>query len=327
MGTSDGMRLLWRCAHLRIACSTLYIGASLLTAPVLRAQEVGVAAVVAFTEGPAVDGDGNVYFSELVSEHIMKLTPSGVLSTFREDSNNANGLLFDQQGRLVAAEGAQPSLTAASAKRTPQVTRTDLKTGRVEILADGSQCPGLTGPNDVTMDGKGRLYFTDLPGAAVYRIDAPKKVTRILAAPEVETPNGITVSPDDKTLYLIESNTAAGGARMIRAYDLLPDGGVSNMRIFYNFYPGRGGDGMSIDRQGNLYVSAGQSRTRGTSETLDNKAGVYVISPAGKLLKFVPIPEDTVTNNAFGGPDMKTLYVTAGKTLYKIRTEVAGLPR
>jgi gluconolactonase len=99
------------------------------------------------------------------------------------------------------------------------------------------------------------------------------------------------------------------------------------MRVHYNFSPGRSADGMSIDTQGNLYASAGMNQPRGTTETLDNKAGVYVISPEGKLLKFIPIPEDLITNNAFGGPDMKTLYITAGKTLYKVRTDVAGLPR
>jgi gluconolactonase len=84
---------------------------------------------------------------------------------------------------------------------------------------------------------------------------------------------------------------------------------------------------MSIDQEGNLYASAGMNQLRGTSETLDNKAGVYVISPEGKLLEFIPIPEDFITNNAFGGTDMRTLYVTAGKTLYKVRTKIAGLPR
>jgi gluconolactonase len=114
---------------------------------------------------------------------------------------------------------------------------------------------------------------------------------------------------------------------MIRAYDLLPDGTARNMRVLYNFYPGRSADGMSIDTQGNLYASAGLYLTRNTSETLDTKCGVYLISPDGKLLKFIPIPEDFITNNAFGGPDMKTLYVTAGKTLYKIRLDIAGLAR
>ena len=84
---------------------------------------------------------------------------------------------------------------------------------------------------------------------------------------------------------------------------------------------------MSIDTQGNLYLSAGMNQLRGTSETLDTKAGVYVVSPEGKLLGFIPIAEDLITNNAFGGADMKTLYVTAGKTLYKVRSEIAGLPR
>jgi gluconolactonase len=252
---------------------------------------------------------------------------NGVLSTFREHSNNANGLLIDPQGRLVACEGAESNRTGVPVTFKPQVTRTDLRTGTVEVLADNYQGKPFVGPNDVTIDGKGRLYFTDLPGGAVYRIDGPGQLARILAAPEIERPNGIQISPGDDRLYLIEANQAQGGARMIRSYDLQPDGTVRNMRVHYNFFPGRSADGMSIDTQGNLYASAGLNQLRGTSETLDTKAGVHVISPQGKLLKFIPITEDTITNNAFGGPDMKTLYVTAGKTLYKIRTEIAGLPR
>ena len=89
------------------------------------------------------------------------------------------------------------------------------------------------GPNDVTIDGKGRLYFTDLPGGAVYRIDADGRLASILAAPDVQRPNGIQVSPDDRKLYLIEANQAQGGARMIRSYDLQPDGTVRNMRVHY----------------------------------------------------------------------------------------------
>jgi gluconolactonase len=197
----------------------------------------------------------------------------------------------------------------------------------MEILATRFQGKPLQGPNDVTMDGKGRLYFTDMAGVAVYRIDPSGQLARILAAPDIQRPNGIQISPDDKILYLIEANGTAGGARMIRAYDLLADGTVSNMRVHYNFYPGRSADGMSIDTQGNLYASAGLHQLRGTAETLDTKCGVYVISPQGKLLKFIPIPEDTITNNTFGGPDMKTLYITAGKTLFKVRTEIPGLPR
>jgi gluconolactonase len=307
--------------------ATAVILAGILVPRPALAQQPEIATAVAFTEGPAVDRDGNVYFTEMVAQRIMKLSANGVLSTFREHSNNANGLLIDPQGRLVACEGAGSDRTGVPLKFKPQITRTDLRTGKMEVLADSYQGKPFVGPNDVTIDGKGRLYFTDLPGGAVYRIDGPGKLARILASPEIQMPNGIQISPDDKRLYLIESNRAEGGARMIRAYDLNSDGSVGNMRVHYNFYPGRSADGMSIDREGNLYASAGMNQLRGSSETLDTKTGVYVISPQGSLLRFMAIPEDFITNNAFGGPDMKTLYVTAGKTLYKLRTDIAGLPR
>ena len=293
----------------------------------LGAQQPEIATAVAFTEGPTVDRDGNVYFTELVFQRIMKLDPKGVLTVFRENSNNANGLLIDPQGRLIACEGAGSTRMGVPQQFKPQVTRTDLSTGKMEILADNFEGKPFVGPNDVTIDSKGRLYFTDLPGGAVYRLDAPGRVTRILTAPEIQRPNGLQISPDDRTLYVIEANQAQGGARMIRAFDLSAEGTVSRMRVHYNFYPGRSADGMSIDTQGNLYASAGMGQLRGTSETLDTKTGVHVISPDGKLLKFIPIPEDYITNNAFGGPDMRTLYVTAGKTLYRLRTDIAGLPR
>ena len=300
--------------------------ALLLLCPVL-AQEAEIAATVAFTEGPAADRDGNVYFTDIVNQRIMKLGKDGVLSIFRERSNAANGMLIDRQGRLVVCEGAVFERPGVRVEGRPRLTRTDLKTSKTEVLADNYQGKPLVGPNDVTIDGKDRLYFTDLAGAAVYRVDAPGKIERILAAPQVERPNGIQISPDDRTLYLVEANSAQGGARMIRAYDLLPDGSVGNMRVHYNFSPGRSADGMSIDTKGNLWASAGLNSLRGTAETLDTKAGVHVISPEGKLLRFIPIPEDLITNNAFGGEDMRTLYVTAGKTLYKIRSDVPGMPR
>jgi gluconolactonase len=299
---------------------------SMMPSPAV-AQEVEIATAVSALEGPTVDREGNVYFTEMVSQRIMKLSKEGVLSTYRARSNAANGQLIDPEGRLIVCEGAESRRTGVVEKGQPRVTRTNLRTDQIEILADGYQGKPLVGPNDVTIDGKGRLYFTDGPGVAVYRIDAPGKVTRILAAPDIQRPNGIQISPDDTKLYLVEANQTQGGARLIRAYDLQPDGTVRNMRVLYDFHAGRSADGMSIDTQGNLYASAGLHARRGTAETLDTKTGVHVISPAGKLLKFIPIPEDFITNNAFGGPDMKTLYVTAGKTLYKVRTDIAGLPR
>lgn len=302
----------------------------LLTLPLCPQDSgVSVATTVAFTEGPTVDRDGAVYFTETVAHRIMKLAPDGRLSVFRENSNAANGLLFDGQWRLVACEGSNTTLNR------PRVTRTDMKTGRIEILAEFYEGKRLNQPNDVTMDGKGRLYFTDFdrkgperwgtPG--VYRIDADGKVTRLLTPPEIQRPNGIVVSPDDRTLYVVEANGAEGGARMIRAYDLQPDGSIRNMRVFHNFSPGRSADGITIDTQGNVIAAAGLNRPRGTSETLDTRPGVHVLSPQGKLLRYIPIWEDTITNVAYGGPDMKTLYVTAGKTLFQVRMDVAGTRR
>jgi gluconolactonase len=162
---------------------------------------------------------------------------------------------------------------------------------------------------------------------AVYRVDPDGTVAQILKAPEIERPNGIMVSPDDKILYLIEAHIKAGGAKLIRAYDLQEDGSVTNMRVHYTFGPGRSGDGMTVDSQGNLYVAAGINIPRGSDETLDNKTGIYVISPAGKLLRMIPIPEDLVTNVAFGGPDLKTLYVTSGKSLFRTQVEIPGTRR
>ena len=301
----------------------------LVTVPTAT-QQLEIATSVSMLEGPTVDRDGNVYFTDILMQRIMRLGRDGRFSVFREKSNVANGLVIDPQGRLIAAEGSRSPTAERMGIATggvPRVTRTDLKTGRTEILADTYQGKPLSGPNDVTIDGMGRVYVTDSDGGAVYRIDGPRKIARVLAAPDIQRPNGINISPDDKTLYLVEANGAQGGARMIRAYDLLPDGTVRNMRVHYNFYPGRSADGISIDTQGNLYAAAGLHATRGTSETLDTKCGVYVISPQGKLLRFIPIPEDYITNTAFGGADMKTLYVTAGKTLYRLQNDIAGLPR
>ena len=250
------------------------------------------------------------------SARILKYTPGKGVSTFRENSNGSNGLVFDSQWRLVACESTPP-----------RVTRTDLQTGQVEVLAEGWEGKPFAGPNDVTFDGKGRLYFTDLPGGAIYRIDPDGKLSRILSAPAIKRPNGIIISPDDRTLYHVESNQAQDGARMIRAYDLAADGTVSKMRVFHNFYPGRSADGLCIDSEGNVYAAAGLNQPRGTSETLDTPAGIHVFSPQGQPLHYYPIHEDTITNCAFGGPDLKTLYVTAGKTLFEIQTDVVGTRR
>jgi gluconolactonase len=305
----------------------LFLFVVFLGTPLAPAQEVEVATTIAFTEGPTADAQGNVFFTDQANNRIMKLGVDGKLSTFRQPSNYANGLVFDREWRLIACESGDKT-----AGTPPRVTRTDLKSGKTEILAERYQGKNLVAPNDVTFDGKGRIYFSDKPATntgegGVYRIDPDGRVTGILAPPEIQVPNGLVISPDDKVFYLVEANPAEKGARMIRAYDLKVDGTVTNMRVFHNFYPGRSGDGMSIDVKGNLYVVAGLHRRRGTSETLDTKPWIHVFAPSGELLKFIAIPEDLVTNCAFGGADLKTLYVTAGKTLFKVRTEIEGTRR
>ena len=295
------------------------------------ATELTVATTVAFTEGPTAAEDGTLYFTDLGNNRIMRLSTDGQLSTFRQPSNDANGLIFDSEWRLLACEGGDGETGL------PRVTRTDMETGAIEVLADAYEGRQLHRPNDLTIDGQGRVYFTDRPGPnptpeqtgvhGVYRVDPDGTIERILTEPEVLRPNGIVISPDDTTLYVIETDRAEGGPRMIRAFDLSPEGTAGNMRVFHDFYPGRSGDGMTIDTQGNLYVAAGLNSLRGSSETLDTVAGVHVFSPAGELLRHIPIPEDTITNAAFGGPDLRTLYVTAGKTVFSLRTEIEGTRR
>ena len=295
--------------------------------------EATPATITSFTEGPTADAANNVYFTETINQRIFKLSAGGQLSVFRENSNTANGLLLHPEGFLVACEGASlkgPQFGGsphAAREMKPRVTRTNLATGEVEVLADNFEGQPFNGPNDLTHDAQNRIYFTDLPGGAVYRLDPDKKLTRLLTRPEIQRPNGIAISPDDKTLYLVEANNQEGGARMIRAYDLSPAGEVSNMRVFHNFYPGRSADGLCMDTQANLYAVAGLHQKRGTSETLDTKPGVHVFNPAGQLLRFIAVPEDTVTNCTFAGPDNKTLYVTAGKGLYRFANDIAGTRR
>jgi len=287
------------------------------------------ATVIAFTEGPAVDADGNVYFSDIWNNRIMKLATDGSQSVFRADSGRTNGNTFDQQGRLLSCEGAE---MGPGGRR--RVVRTDLLSGEVSVLTDRYQGVRYNSPNDVVVDGRGRIYFTDpcygdrssmeMEIEGVYRIDQDGSVIRILQQPDIQRPNGIAISPDDRTLYLVDSNPNVGGNRKIWSFDLSITGGVSNQRLVYDFSPSRGGDGMRLDVEGNLWIAAGINRARREGESTEYPAGVYVISPAGSLLGCIPIPEDLVTNLAFGGHDKKTLYITAGKSLFKIPTDVVG---
>lgn len=278
-----------------------------------------------FTEGPAGDAEGNCYFTNVPAEKILKWDAGRrQLSVFRENTSKTNGLLFDGDGNLLCCEGG-----------TGRVTRIDMTSGKVTVLASEFNGFPFAAPNDIALDGKGRIYFTSRPGTedpakgnvnAVYRIDPDGTVAQILHWPDIHMPNGIVTSPDNSILYLIEAHPDEGKNRNILAFDLTDDGQVTNRRTHIDFAPGRSGDGMCIDAVGNLYVAAGLHKTRKTSETLDTRPGIHVISPEGKLLAFAETPVDTITNCAFGGTDLKTLFITCGPLLLSIRTAIPGKP-
>src|SRR5688572_9668452 len=214
-------------------------------------SSVATATVIAFTEGPAVDADGSVYFSDIWNNRIMKLAGDGSQSVFRADSGRTNGNTFDPLGRLLSCEGAE---MGPGGRR--RVVRTDLKTGEVTVLTEQYEGVRYNSPNDLVVDGCGRIYFTDpcygdrslmeMELEGVYRIDPDGSVRRILQQPDIERPNGIAISPDDRTLYLVDSNPNLGGNRKIWAFDLSTNGVASNQRLVYDFAPGRGGDGMRL---------------------------------------------------------------------------------
>ncbi|MFQ5928855.1 MAG: SMP-30/gluconolactonase/LRE family protein [Acidobacteriota bacterium] len=284
--------------------------------------ELETAVSIVFTEGPTADAEGHVYFSDVRGNRIIKSSSGGSWTEFKRPSHRANGLAFDRQGRLIACEG-----NGSDGGR--RVTRTDISTRKVEVLAESYQGKRLNSPNDLVIDCQGRIYFSDprygsqggreLETEDVYRIDPDGSLTRVATKPDIYKPNGLTISPQGKTLYV--ADTMPGPAREARlmAFDIGEDGSLSNGRSIYSFGGGRGIDGMAIDMEGNIYGAAGNN-----NNPPENHAGIYIISPTGELLGRIPVPEDLVTNCTFGGTDLKTLYVTAGKNLYQIHVKNKG---
>lgn len=315
---------------LLLSCSLRAQDEGALPADLLAKDAVPTAAAtVCFLEGPAVDAQGTVFFSDIAGNRIMKMTADGKVSVFRADSGRTNGNAFDAQGRLISCEGNEQGVGRR------RIVRTDMKTGKIQILTDRYDGKRYNSPNDVCVDSKGRIWFTDpyygtergsleMDVEGVYRIDPEGKVTRVLTQKEVQRPNGIAISPDAKTLYVIDSHPKPGGNRKIWAFAIDDEGMPGKQRLVYDFGKARGGDGMKLDIKGNLWVAAGISVKRGPGETLDVPPGIHVISPKGTLLGRIPIPENLITNLAFGGPERKTLYVTAGKTVYRIGVNVSG---
>jgi gluconolactonase len=293
--------------------------------------KIQAATSLAFAEGPVYSSDGSVYFTDSVNDRIMRFVPGkspadpGTTGLFRSPAGRPNGLAFDLKGRLLVCESNEDG-------GNRRVTRTE-KDGRITVLADHYHGKRLNSPNDIDVDAQGRIYFTDprygdrsdmeLEKECVYRIDRDGTLTCIID--DAERPNGLAVSADQKTLYLIDNNNSVpGGSRKVYAYELRTDGSAGSRRVVHDFGKGRGGDGMCLDTHGNLYIAAGLNTPAPPAEDGSVQGGVYVFSPSGKQLDFIPVPEDMVTNVAFGDPDLRTLYITAGMTLYRIRLKAQG---
>lgn len=266
-----------------------------------------------FTEGPAEGPDGCIYFSD-IGNRIMKFDPkTGRTTAFRDPGGRSNGLKFDAMGRLVACEGAN-----TGGGRRISITEKD---GTVKTLADKFEGKRFNSPNDLTLDARGRIYFSDpryvgeekreLDHESVYRVDPDGTVTRLTT--DTTKPNGLVISPDGKTLYVAESNGGAKGKRHLLAYPLKEDGTLGERKVLYDFGAERGIDGMTVTKDGVIVATAGSKEN----------AGVWFFDPSGKKLAVLKTPEDP-SNCCFAGADKKTLYVTAGKSLYRVKLTIVG---
>ncbi len=259
-----------------------------------------------FTEGPAVDRHGNVFFTDQPNDRIMKWSTDGELSVFLSPSGRANGLYFDRDGRTL--------LAAADDKNE---LRSITRTGEHSVLVDGYAGVKLNGPNDIWVNPRsGGIYFTDplyarpywthrdggmqQDGQHVYYLNSDRgNVIRV--TDDLTQPNGIVGTPDGKTLYVADI-----GAGKTYAYDIEADGGLANKRLF----AGMGSDGMTIDERGNVYLTG---------------RGVTVFNPAGERIEHIDIPEGWTANLCFGGRNLKTLFITASDSVYTLEMSVKGV--
>ena len=251
-----------------------------------------------FTEGPIADKDGNVYFSDIPNNRIHKYSVDGKLGTFIEKSGGANGLAFDKYGNLWACEGGARQVTWF----TPD--------GERHVAMDRYNEKKLNSPNDIWIDPKGGVYFTDprygksddleQDGQHVYYLAPPyhKTITRVAA--DLKKPNGIIGTADGKLLYITDP-----GASKTYVYKINEDGSLADKKLFCE----QGSDGMALDERGNLYL---------TSKT------VTIYDSTGKLLTKIEVPEGPA-NCKFCGKEHKTLFITARTGLYKIEMRVKGM--
>jgi gluconolactonase len=251
----------------------------------------------AFTEGPAADARGNVYFSDIPNNRILIWSLDGKLSTFRENSGGANGLYFDKAGNLLACEGGGRRLVSIDPK------------GKVAVLADEYQGKKFNSLNDLWIDPKGGVYFSDprygnrdgmeQDGEHVYYLSPDrKKLNRVID--DMVRPNGLIGTPDGKTLYVTDNG---GGKTFV--YRINPDGSLSGKRLFAS----QGSDGMTIDNEGNIYLTS---------------RAVVVYNKNGEKIEEIKVPEGP-SNVTFGGRDNRTLFITARTSLYSIKMGVKGV--
>jgi len=257
-----------------------------------------------FTEGPAPDAEGNVYFTDQPNDRIMKWSVDGQLSTFMEPCGRSNGLCFDKDGFLWAC-----------ADEKNELWKIDVKTKEKKVLVKEYNGKLLNGPNDVWVRPDGGAYFTDpyykrpywnrgpkeQDKEAVYYLSPEGKLSRVEG--NYVQPNGIIGTPDGKTLYVAD---IGGGKTYV--YDIQADGSLKNRKEFCAM----GSDGMTIDEEGNVYFTL--------------RKAVTVFDKTGKKILEIDVPEGT-TNVCFGGKDMKTLFITAGTGFYSIAMRVKGAAR
>lgn len=250
-----------------------------------------------FTEGPATDKEGNVYFTDQPNNEIWKYSVDGKLSLFMQNAGRANGMYFDEAGNLVAC-----------ADENNQLWLIDIESKTSKVLVSGYKGQRLNGPNDVWVAPGGGMYFTDpnykrdywkftdpqIENQSVYFL--PKNATEAIEViNDLKKPNGIIGTPDGKTLFVadIEGNKTW-------KYSIDSDGKLSNPTLFVE----QGSDGMTLDKNGNLYLTGN---------------GVTIYDPSGKLIRNIPVPEDWTANVTFMGKNRDQLFITASKGIYILK--------
>ncbi len=299
---------------------------------IFTATDLKIEGRVAFVEGPAWRADGNVFFTDIENNRIMRRDTLGKVQVFRQPSGKANGLAFDTEGRLHACEGHREG-------GNRRVTRTE-PDGSITVLTDRYEGKRYNSPNDLAIDGKGRIFFTDpryggydgpdeveqfdedgKPIEGVYRIDPDGTVTRVITH-EVQRPNGIAVAEGGEFLVVADNHNGpdAGGNRILWRFDLREDGTIDpdSRFLLHDWKQERGPDGIAMGPDGHVYATAGFNFASALESANEFKAGVYVISLEGEFIDFIPVPEDMITNCTFGGPEGKTLFITAGAKLWSV---------